>query len=77
MGEYRTSPRDYIAGLTVRKLPAQVEGRFKNPLVGKITRWKQQIRAYFDKVLLRLIWDLRIFSGSNVVATLPFAEWRA
>ncbi len=76
IGEYRSSPRDYIAALTARKIPAQVEGRFKNPLVGKITQWKERIRAYFDKVLLRLMWDLRIFSGSNVVAA-ALACWLA
>ena len=41
-----------------------------NPLVKKITGWKTNVRAYYNKVLNRLFWDLRIFAGSNLAAGL-------
>ena len=73
--EYRTNSRDYIGKLTGQRVPTAMR-QFKNPLLIKIAQWKSEVRDYYDKVLGRLIWDLRIFAGSNMVAAV-IATWLA
>jgi hypothetical protein len=35
-----------------------------------VTQWKEKVREHYDKVLRRLVWDLRIFASSNLIAAL-------
>jgi hypothetical protein len=67
IAEFRSQPRHYIQQLTSTHAPPKPE-----MLLGKVSEkiygWKERIRAHYNKVLRRLFTDLRIFSGSNVVA---------
>jgi hypothetical protein len=66
---YRQDPQRYISELTGR-LPSPALPTTSNPLLMKVTQWKDQVRQHYDKVLGRLLWDLRIFASSNLVASL-------
>lgn len=72
---YRQSPEQYIVDLTDRtSIPDQLPPA--DPLVARIGEWKQRARLYYDQLLSRLVHDLRIFAGSNVVAA-GIAVWAA
>jgi hypothetical protein len=78
VAEYRREPRAYIATLVADKqLPAANPG---NPgdFNAKLLFWKSEIREHFEKTLNRLLFDLRIFFGSNLVAALValVCAWR-
>lgn len=76
--DYRQDPRAYVAKLVAGELPAvhaAAPGR-DAPLRERVVRWKGRIREHFDRTLDRLLWDLRIFSGSNLAAALV-AAWCA
>ncbi len=64
---YRQDPHRYISELTGR-LPTTPLSLSNNPLLAKVTKWKEKVRQHYDKVLGRLIWDLRIFASSNLAA---------
>ncbi len=64
---YRRDPQQYIGQLTGQRVPAAMQN-VKNPLLLKLIKWKDNVRAYYDKALQELIWDLRIFAGSNIIA---------
>jgi hypothetical protein len=66
---YRQDPQRYISELTGR-LPITTSPRHTNPLLAKVTQWKEKVREHYDKVLGRLVWDLRIFASSNLIAAL-------
>jgi hypothetical protein len=66
---YRQDPQRYISELTGR-LPTTTSPRHTNPLLAKVTQWKEKVREHYDKVLRRLVWDLRIFASSNLIAAL-------
>jgi hypothetical protein len=66
---YRQDPQRYISELTGR-LPTMPSAAPDNPLVAKVTQWKENVRKHYDKVLGRLLWDLRIFAFSNMAAAL-------
>jgi hypothetical protein len=69
LAEYRRDPRGYIRKLIAGGGPA-VAGEIdpKAPLKDQVLFWKHQIREHFEKTLDRLVFDLRIFTGSNLVA---------
>jgi hypothetical protein len=77
IAEFRSQPRHYIQRLTSAQAPAQPE-TLLTKVSEKIYGWKEGIRVHYNKVLRRLFTDLRIFSGSNVVAAcLAFVcAWR-
>jgi len=65
---YREDAPRYIANLTRQEqLAAIVEN--KNPLLAKISSIKERIRFFYDNSLTALIADLRIFSTSNLCAS--------
>jgi hypothetical protein len=64
---YRDDSPAYIARLVAgdrNPAPPKPAAGF----LGEVLRWKVQIREYFDDTLSRLLRDLRIFFGTNVVA---------
>ncbi|MEQ1853136.1 MAG: hypothetical protein ABMA01_16280 [Chthoniobacteraceae bacterium] len=67
IAEFRAQPADYIRRLTSAHAPPKPES-FLAKVSEKIYGWKERIRTHYNKVLRRLFTDLRIFSGSNVVA---------
>ena len=73
---FRADPHKYVRQLVVR---GAVVEKPKHPFAEKVVAWKEQVRAYFDKTLASLVRDLRIFSGTNLVAALLAAliAWRA
>jgi hypothetical protein len=75
VAEFRRNPADYVAELTGQRVPAGLQ-QPNNPLLAKVLQWKQKVRDYYDLVLSRLLVDLRIFAGSNLVAA-AIATWLA
>jgi len=76
--EYRDDPRAYIAKLVAdQQFPLAKPGN-EGDLKAKLLSWKSEIRAYFETTLNRLVLDLRIFLGSNLVASLValVCAWR-
>lgn len=67
--EYRIDPAGYIADLTRQKILAS-NPRNPNPLLQKVGSIKERIRSFYDNTLAALIGDLRIFSTSNLCASL-------
>jgi len=72
IAEFRSQPGLYIQRLTSARPPekpvgvaARISGQFHD----------ERIRAHYNKVLGRLFTDLRIFSGSNVVAACIAFLW--
>jgi hypothetical protein len=66
---YRKGPTDYVQDLTrQRKVLIPVE--HPHPIFQKVAEVKEKIRDYYDSVMAALVWDLRIFAGSNLVAGL-------
>jgi hypothetical protein len=67
IAEFRSQPTHYIQRLTSAHAPPKPE-----TLLGKVSEkiygWKERIRTHYNRVLRRLLTDLRIFSGANVVA---------
>lgn len=76
--EFHSQPAHYIQRLTSAHAPPKPDA-FLAKLSEKIVGWKERIRVHYNKVLGRLFTDLRIFSGSNVVAAcIAFAcAWRS
>lgn len=66
---YRDDSAGYIADLTRQKmlLPKPANA---NLILQKIASLKERIRSFYDKTLMALIVDLRIFSASNLCAAL-------
>ena len=67
IAEFRSQPAHYIQRLTSAQAPPKPETLLAKASE-KIYGWKERIWAHYNKVLGRLFTDLRIFSGSNVVA---------
>lgn len=67
IAEYRANPEEYIAKLTGKSALA-IENNQQNPAMAKVAAWKLGIRNHYYRVLERLLVDLRIFSGTNIVA---------
>jgi hypothetical protein len=67
--EFRSEPTRYIQRLTSAHASPRPEA-FLVKLSERIYGWKEQIRTHYNNVLDRLFTDLRIFSGSNVLAAL-------
>jgi hypothetical protein len=65
--EFRSQPTHYIQRLTSAHAPPKPDSLLAKASE-KIYGWKERIRIHYNKVLRRLFTDLRIFSGSNVVA---------
>jgi hypothetical protein len=71
VAEYRQDPRAYIAKLVAEDgAPAVADPGPGAPLKDQVLHWKGEIRAYFGRTLDRLLFDLRIFTGSNLIAAL-------
>jgi len=69
IAKYRDDPRGYIARLVAGDGQPAVAVGPKAALAERVLGWKQSIREYFQQTLDRLIRDLRIFTGSNLVAS--------
>lgn len=67
LAEFRSEPARYIKRLTSAHAPPKPD-TFLAKLSEKVFGWKERIRERYNRVLGRLFTDLRIFSGSNVVA---------
>lgn len=72
--EYQTDPKAYIGKLTGKRdlLPPPPAGL--GQILQKIGIWKQKVKSYYEETLARLIFDLRIFSVTNVI-TAAIALW--
>ncbi|MEM1083034.1 MAG: hypothetical protein AAGI48_02845 [Verrucomicrobiota bacterium] len=69
ISNYRDDPAAYVADLTKRESTPKIklpENKFTEKIIG----WKEKVRAYFDEVVARILLDVRIFSGTNLVAGL-------
>src|SRR5205814_42007 len=64
---FRQDPNGYVRELVKRGATIQLP---KHPLAAQAIEWKNKVRDHFETVLAGLIRDLRIFSGTNVVAAL-------
>ncbi|MEM7228569.1 MAG: hypothetical protein AAF432_07110 [Planctomycetota bacterium] len=73
---FRQNPTDYVAQL-VRPDAQPTNALTDVPYAETIFGWKDSVREYYDAVLASLIRDLRIFTGTNVVAALlaAFLVW--
>src|SRR5262245_24955278 len=70
IADYRADQRAYIAKVVADdQLPVARPGK-DFLLKDRLLFWKSEIRLYFDRTLNRLLADLRIFFGSNLVAAL-------
>ncbi|WP_294405241.1 hypothetical protein [Prosthecobacter sp.] len=65
LAKYHRDPAAYITSVTHRE-----EGGSDSTESGKVEQFKQKIRNYYQSTLAELVIDLRIFTGSNVVAGL-------
>ena len=70
IADYRKNPADFIGSLTGQQQPVDVARKFNNAAVLQVANWKSRIQNYYVQTLSRLILDLRIFAGSNVVAAM-------
>jgi hypothetical protein len=71
VAEYRRDPRAYITRLVAAGgAPAVAEPGPNAAPKDQLLFWKTEVRAYFEKILDRLLFDLRIFTGSNLAAAL-------
>lgn len=72
IAEYREDPRAYVAKIVAGDvLPAVFVGQGPDALVREqVLSWKHRIHEYFDQTMNRLLRDLRIFCGTNLVAAL-------
>jgi len=71
IAKYREDPRQYITKLVAGDgQPPAVPIGPNAPVAEQVFGWKQKIRAYFQLTLDRLLRDLRIFTGSNFVASI-------
>lgn len=69
IASYRADPGRYIGDLAGSSKGAAPSFLNKQIPVG-FAGWKERIREHYERILARLLWDLRIFSGSNLVAAL-------
>ena len=65
LAKYHRDPAEYIASVTTHE-----DGGSDSAEAGKLEQFKQKIRNYYQSTLEELVIDLRIFTGSNVVAGL-------
>jgi hypothetical protein len=66
LGLYDSDPIEYVDKLTSESAPSFG--------TGKLAKFKESVHAYYQSTLAALVRDLRIFSGSNLVAGI-FAIW--
>lgn len=76
---YRADPRGYIAGLVAGNSPAVTDPGPGAAVADQLLYWKAQVRGHFDRTMDRLMFDLRIFFGTNLAVALVTAAcaWRA
>ncbi len=67
--QFQKTPSEYIADLTQRKELPSAPPKL-NPLLKKVSNYKERIREYYDNTLDALILDLRIFACSNLCAAI-------
>jgi hypothetical protein len=80
IAEYREGPRAYVERLVGTRPLTAPGSRWGNAGVAAAGALKEGIRAYADGTLRRLLRDVRIFTGTNVVASVMAAalayRWR-
>ena len=78
IAEYRVNPVAYVADLTRQNVPF-VPMDNANRLVEKVALFKNKIRTFYASTLNALIFDLRIFSLCNLLASLValVLAWRS
>jgi hypothetical protein len=67
---YRDDPHAYISRLVAGDVPPAADPGPAAPLRDEVHHCKRRIRDYFDHTLGRLLFDLRIFLGSNLAVAL-------
>ena len=71
LADYRRDPRAYIANLVVEgDGPEPAEPGLVATPKDQVLFWKAEVRAHFRETLDRLLLDVRIFTGSNLIAAL-------
>jgi len=77
IAEFRAHPLIYIQKLVAAAPPKP--DSFLAKMSDKASNWKERAREHYQKVLRRLLTDLRIFASTNVVAaSLAFlCAWRS
>jgi hypothetical protein len=67
---FKISPRAYIRSLTAADSPLalRTQAAIPDPVTAKMADWRQSIHRHFHRVYDRLLWDLRIFAPSNLIA---------
>lgn len=65
VARYHLSPPEYIATLTAENGEPHLRSE-----PGKIGRFKNRVREYYQSTLRALVRDLRLFTGSNIAAGL-------
>ncbi len=69
IADYHSNPARYISELT-KQAAAEKSGLLDSPPAARIAGWKVKVRAYYDKVLGKVVGDLRIFTGTTCLAGL-------
>lgn len=67
IAEYRADPPAYVARLTRGRVRVE-KAEPRNPLLARVASTKDRIRAYYDETLDELVFDLKLFAVSNLVA---------
>ena len=77
IAEYHKDAAAYVADLTGERLRGRrAKNPNQNPVLAKVDALKEKIRTFYDNTLDALVRDLRIFSASNLCASV-FAFWFA
>ena len=74
IAEYRKNPTVYVHDLTGKSRDALQRDGIQEKLA-KFVAWKEVVRRYYDNMLARLIFELRIVTGTNVLASALAACW--
>jgi hypothetical protein len=73
VADYRRDRKAYITRLVTGQRPVApavaIPDRAR-PIVEQLKEWKEAVRRYYDRTIAGLVRDLRIFSGSNLVAAI-------
>lgn len=69
IGDYKADPIRYVERLTSES-EVPPPSRLVNKLSQKFFSWKESLRNHYNRTLKKLVKDLRIFCGTNIVAGL-------
>lgn len=77
IGEFTSDPYQYVEAVVMDSRKTEVippelisKNLLKNKLITKVYSWKVSLKGYFEKTFNSLVWDIRIFLMSNVIALL-------